>query len=359
MSYIASDGDTRKELKNVFHFPDDNETLLNELTALRKQLHETDNHEWIDLSMANSVWLDETYADFQKDYLTQVQRMDQASLHRVTFEQSQSVSNEINQWLSEKTHGRIINSVSPGDFGSRSRPNIIEEPALVLVNAAYFNADWASRFDKSSTRKEDFHPDRMTTVQTPMMHQRSRLSYSESEQLKFLELPYMDNLYSMYLILPKENTGIPELMEDITTKQIFELQRRAFGHDVDVLLPKFEMKSQTGVKDTLSTMGVTSAFDYDTANFDKMIIKKHEAFRLYISEIHHDAWIGVDEEGTEAAAGTSTVHYSFGCSGSIRPMPVTFHANHPFLFMVVHNKSRSILFAGYISNPALLTPSMN
>lgn len=66
ISYIASGGDTREELHKVFHFPEKNEVLLKELGELRKQMHQAGEHERMDLGMANSVWLDERYADFRK-----------------------------------------------------------------------------------------------------------------------------------------------------------------------------------------------------------------------------------------------------------------------------------------------------
>lgn len=265
--------------------------------------------------------------------------------------EKERTSDDINNWVSGKTFGKIHKSVAPCDFKSRSRPGIIDEPALITVNTVYFTADWDSRFDKSATRKRTFHFDKVTTAKAPMMHQRSLLTYSENERLKFLELPYIDNHYSMYVILPKEVIGIPELMKNMTMDQIVELRRRAFVHEVDVLLPKFEMKSHLGAREALSAMGVKSAFSNRKADFDKMIIKKIEAFRMYITEIHHDTWIDVHEEGTEAAAATSTEHFSFGCSAPHRPMPAQFHADHPFLFIIVHNESLSILFAGWISKP--------
>ena len=105
------------------------------------------------------------------------------------------------------------------------------------------------------------------------------------------------------------------------------------------------------MKQSLSEMGVKAAFDKGRADFDRMIIKKPEAFRVYMSEIYHDAWIDVHEEGTEAAAATSTIHYSFGCSTPSQPPPAEFHADHPFVYLIVHNESRSILFAGWVSHP--------
>ena len=96
----------------------------------------------------------------------------------------------------------------------------------------------------------------------------------------------------------------------------------------------------------------TSAFDSARADFDRMIVKSMGAYRIYLSKVYHDAWIEVNEEGTEAAAATTAEHSSFGCSASAPAMCVDFHADHPFLFLIVDNKSRSVLFAGWIVDPA-------
>lgn len=351
MSYIASGGNTRKELAGVFHFPEKNEELLKDLAGLRKQLLTVDKHKRIDVTMANSIWIDETYADFRKEYAGKVQNAFESTLNRVNFVHKERASDAINKWVSEKTRDKIQKSVDPSDFKSRSRAGIIDEPALVTVNAVYFKADWGSRFDKGSTCKRTFHIDTVSSVETPMMYQLSSLLYSENEKLKFLELPYIDNLCSMYLILPKDKIGVSDLIKSVTIDQIIELRKRAFEYEVDVLLPKFELRSHLSAKAALSVMGVKSAFSNQDADFDRMINKKAEAYRIYISEIYHDAWIDVHEEGTEAAAATSAVHFSFGCSAPAWPMPAEFHADHPFMFMIVHNESRSILFAGWISNP--------
>jgi len=351
MSYIASDGNTKKELADVCHFPDDKRQLLQPLADLRRQFNASAKHKQIDVSLANSLWLDETYADFRKDYVKEVQDAFGASLYRVKFEQKAQVSKDINEWISEKTHGKIQKGVNPEDFSSRSEPGVIDEPGLVSVNAVYFKADWDSQFDKASTRKQPFHISGSKTEEAMMMHQCSRLPYSENDIVKFLEIPYIDGIYSMYIILPKDIISIKGLMEIIDNKMIVDLKRKTFDREVDVLLPKFELKSHLDVKDTLSKMGIKSAFDKQKADFDKMIVKKPEAFRIYISEIYHDAWVDVHEEGTEAAAATTTVHFSLGCSAPCSLPPKQFHADHPFIFMIVHNQSHSILFSGWISNP--------
>jgi serpin B len=274
-----------------------------------------------------------------------------APLHAVKFRDAPKVADEINQWVSENTRGRIAKAVSPEDFKSRSGPGVIEEPALVTMNAVYFKADWASKFIKSSTLPRSFQLDASSSKNTLMMHQNSLQPYSENAQLKFLELPYVDSRFSLYILLPKEILAVPRLMDLVSAEVVAGLKREACVHQVDVLFPKFEMVSHENVKSALAGMGVTSAFNRDKANFDRMITKRFEADRIYLSEVFSDAWIEVHEEGTRAAAATTTTHFSAGCSQAPRPRPVNFHADHPFLFFIVHNQSRSILFAGWMAKP--------
>jgi len=360
MSYIASGGETRKELAAALHFPDDNGKLLRDLSKLRGQLHASAKHKQIDFSLANGIWLDETYAQFRKEYVKQVQQAFAASLRQVKFGQANKASEEINKWVSEKTRGRISKAVDPSDFDSRSKRSVIDEAALVTVNAVYFKGDWASRFDADATRERPFHVDATRTRKTTMMHQNSPLNYSENDKVKFVMLPYgggdhfMGDYY-MFVVLPKKVIPIRELLAAVTPETIIGLMMDAYPHEVDVLFPKFEMNSHFRMKQSLETMGVKLAFDSGKADFDKMIVKKFEAFRIYVSQIYHDAWIDVHEKGTEAAAVTTGVHFSFGCSaGPSRPPKAQFHADHPFMFMIFHKPSLSIVFAGWISDPERL-----
>jgi serpin B len=349
MSYIASGGETRAELARVLHFPDDNDALVKDLAGLRRALEAAAKQKGIDASAANSAWMDTTHAEFRPEFVSRIKEALGVSFHSVEFSQRDKVSAEINAWISAATRGRIKQGVKPGDFISRSRPGVIDEPGLVILDAVYFKADWGSRFDRQSTSSRPFHVDATLIETVPTMHQHSALPYSENEHFRFLEIPYIGNTFSMCVVLPKEILAITNMLDLITTNTIGELKSRSFVQEVDVLLPKFELGGSLGVKDALTLMGVRSAFDRQTADFERMIAKKIEAYRIYLSEIHHEAWIAVHEEGTEAAAATTATHFSIGCSA--RPPRADFHADHPFLFVIVHNQSQSILFAGWIANP--------
>jgi len=351
MSYVASGGETRKELARVFHYPDNDAKLMKDLTNIRLQLRLSAKPKKIDVSLANSVWIDETYAIFQKEYIKKLGKEFSAELYSEEFKDGKRASKAINKWVAEKTRGKITEVIGPEAFQSQSGSDVIDEPALVSVNAVYFKADWASRFDKKATGNRAFHVDGSTVKNIPMMQQNAALIYAENDDFQFLEIPYVDNRFSMYVLLPKQIIGIKEAVSRLKQETVVDLKRKAYSHNVDVLFPLFEIRKQYNVADTLKSLGAGVAFDKKRADFDKMIVKKWEAYRIYISSMSHDAWIEVHEDGTKAAATTTTTHFSFGCSAPMNPTPAVFHADHPFLFAIVENKSYSILFAGWFANP--------
>ena len=102
------------------------------------------------------------------------------------------------------------------------------EPALVSVNAVYFKADWGSRFERGSTRENFFHVDAAKTEKAAMMHQFSVLPYSEDNDFKFLEIPYVDGTFSMYLLLPKKILNLRDLVSPLTIEKIVGFKARCF-----------------------------------------------------------------------------------------------------------------------------------
>ena len=89
---------------------------------------------------------------------------------------------------------------------------------------------------------------------------------------------------------------------------------------------------------------MTAAFQEKEADFSGMT---HEKPPLFLNAVIHEAWVDVNEKGTEAAAATAV-----GAAGSaFRKPPPVFRADHPFLFLIRDTRSGSILFLGRVSNP--------
>ena len=112
------------------------------------------------------------------------------------------------------------------------------------------------------------------------------------------------------------------------------------------MLPRFEAKTSYDLEGTLGAMGVTDAFDKNLANLTG--IGETKKGRLYVYKASHDAYVGVDEKGTEAAAVTTVIVEI----EEARPSPVDFVADRPFLFVIHDGETGAILFMGRLSDPA-------
>jgi serpin B len=157
-----------------------------------------------------------------------------------------------------------------------------------------------------------------------------------------IELPYVQNKLSMFILLPREAAALPSLEEKLTQANQEKWTSALRKQTVEVYLPKFTMTSQFSLKDTLRLMGMTAAFDPEDADFSGMTGNKE----LYLSAVVHKAFVDVNEEGTEAAAATGVIVETT----SVRITP-TFRADHPFLFLIRDNTTGSILFLGRLVTP--------
>ena len=111
---------------------------------------------------------------------------------------------------------------------------------------------------------------------------------------------------------------------------------------VQLSLPKFKIETaQLKLTESLNSLGMTIAFSTG-ADFTGMTNQKP----LYLSGVVQKAFIGVDEDGTEAAAATAVV----GSGSSLPPTPIPVTFDRPFLFFV-HDMTGLVLFAGQVVDP--------
>ncbi|NXN95721.1 SPB10 protein, partial [Rhinopomastus cyanomelas] len=166
-------------------------------------------------------------------------------------------------------------------------------------------------------------------------------------KFKIIELPYVKNELSMFVLLPDDisdnTTGLELVERELTYEKLAEWTKpdNMIRAEVDLYLPKLKLEENYDLKSTLSSMGLQYAFDPTQADFTGMSVKKE----LCLSKVIHKAFVEVNEEGTEAAAATGILVMRS------KPPTMTFKANHPFLFFIRHNKSRTILFLGRICSP--------
>ena len=202
-----------------------------------------------------------------------------------------------------------------------------------------------SIFDKSDTHEQDFKITPDNIIKTPMMFMdpdKARFNYADMGTLQILELPYKGGDVSMLILLPTEN--LESIEPNLTIEKLkdwkSQMQETKLG---SIYLPKFEFDSKYSLNENLKALGMPTAFS-SSADFSGMT----EEEKLFISEVIHQAYVKVDEKGTEAAAATAVVMMA----SSAGPRSI-FKADHPFIFIIQEKQTGNILFLGKVINPTV------
>ena len=338
MTYAGAAGDTEQEMASVLHF-DRNQNTHDGFSTLLELLNSTGDRNGYSLSTANRLWGVADYP-FEEAFLKLTGDKYRAKLQTVDFGQPEEARKEINKWVERQTREKITDLIPPGILKTDTR--------LVLTNAIYFQSGWSSEFSTKATKKAPFKITETDEIDVLTMQQTEDFPYAEDADVQVLSMPYRGHELSMVVILPKKIDGLAELEKNLTNVQFVEWMKTLQNdRPVETYLPKSRMRTALMLSKALKSMGMSSAFS-DNANFSAM--SKSEG--LKISEVIHQAFVDVDEKGTEAAAATAVVMAPTSAAVPREPQkPVVFRADHPFLFMIRDNRTGAILFMGRMLQP--------
>jgi serpin B len=246
---------------------------------------------------------------------------------------------KINGWVERQTESRIKDLLGEGTIDRITR--------MVLVNAVYFNADWASPFEKELTQTEPFTKLDGSKIDAPLMHQELSVPYLATDALEAIELPYEGRKVSMVVVLPKGDFKTFEKSFDGAALLSTMAGLKAQG-DVRVALPKFELAGEAiRLSKPLKALGMDIPFSEEKADFSGIVSPSVD--KLHIDEVIHKAFVRVDEKGTEAAAATAVV--VAGTTSLPVDPPKVFRADRPFLVFIRDIPTNAVLFAGRIVSP--------
>jgi len=132
--------------------------------------------------------------------------------------------------------------------------------------------------------------------------------------------------------------------KDLSGEYISSIRDAMRPEMVRLAFPKFEMKARFQVAEILEDLGMTLVFS--PVESDLGGISSGE--KLYLSEVVHASFFRIDEKGTEAAAATGTAIKAV----SIPSEPVKMTLDHPFMFILYHEGTNTILFMGRVADPS-------
>jgi len=346
MTYAGAQGETQAQMRDVLKFPAEGETLHTCFGGLLQKLGgATKRTAGYELNIANRLWGEERpYFTFRDTFLETTRHFYGAELAKVSFStDSTGACKEINTWVEKETREKIKKLLTPGDVN--------QDTLLVLTNAIYFKGDWANKFKEESTKEEPFYLNSEDSVPVPMMHQTGDFEYMATEEFQALQMPYRGETLAMLVLLPRERDGLAAFENSLTVETLDQVLKAAHKQEVEVYFPRFTLETSFSLKATLTEMGMADAFNGD-ADFMGMIEYTSDAAPeevVRISDVIHKAFVDVNEEGTEAAAATAVTMVAK--TVSIPEPPPVFRADHPFIFLIRDNRSKSILFLGRLAKP--------
>lgn len=377
LAYAGAEGTTRAEMSTALFFPRDEaavqqafgglrsaiatcatnagklaiERRRNEPTAyaviggkrVELQGELPDAIEWHE---ANRLFAQSGYA-FRRSFLTLMREGYAAPFEALDLRHDTVKARDaINRWVAEQTRGRIPDLIPGGGLSADSR--------LILVNALYLKAAWDKPFEKTFTKPELFHLRDGIDCKVPMMRTGGYLGYAHDDGITVVVLPYIGRELQFLVLLPDADRSVDAAAAKLSPRDFArwaQLGKATKPALVSLHLPKLKVQGATlPLGEALRRLGMKSAFDEPSgsANFDRIAPRRADDY-LNISEVFHQTFISLNEEGTEAAAATAVV-VMFGAMVD-RTVPIEVRVDRPFLFAIQHRASGTCLFLGRVSDP--------
>jgi serpin B len=320
--------------------------LMHKFSAHLKDVLKADaSKHGLELSCANSLWVDET-VHLKPSFQKLLKSSYGAEAAPVDFQhEAEEARDRVNKWAEDETHGKIANVLPPGSVSADTR--------MILANAVYFKGAWKKPFYETSTEERDFFLPNGKTIHVPMMQTASDQYVKSYPSFKALRLPYKftdeTRSFSMFVLLPHERNGLHAMEQSLNTQSVVEdlthLERKIPMRQFQ--LPKFKISFGLEISETLKSLGMELPFDDQHADLTDMTDSQEP---LKVNSVRHKAFVEVNEMGTEAAAVT-TIEIVPMCL----PMYTDdsdFVADHPFMFLIKEESTNTILFTGRVIDPS-------
>lgn len=282
------------------------------------------------LHIANSIWYrgGDAPINVYEQFLNICASYYDAQAYQAPF--NRQTVDDINGWVSEHTDGMIPKLVDDLDPST----------AMVLLNALCFDAKWQSIYTGADIVEDDFNA---------LSGQKQEAEYMRSDEYSFLELPnatgftknYASGGYKFAALLPNEGVDIYDFIASVSPENLATVLGAPQSIKVQVWLPKFSCEYSLNMNDLLSSLGMSDAFDAGKADFSKM-----SDAGLYISDVIHQTYIEVDEDGTKASAATAIVMPE--CAPPVPQDFRTVKLDRPFVYMILDGNNVP-LFIGVVT----------
>jgi|HubBroStandDraft_6_1064221.scaffolds.fasta_scaffold16853_3 serpin B len=332
--------ETKQAMRRALRIAADADALkLN--TEAKQLLQELQRKAGVELSIGNALWID-SQMTLAPEFVSLCAEYFDALVQTLAMKNPASAK-IINDWVSEKTRGKIPSIVSA---------QALQETTTLITNAVYFKGKFHLPFPEEATRPRPFHLANGQQKQVPMMHkvgmgaqyrsgkgcEAAALRYAGGEVKGFRRASSIE----LILILPEKASA-----EDVLKEDLSPLYRNPNEEIVlNLSLPRFKMDFESQLNRSLERMGMGIALQYPGADFVPM---GSELF--YIANVLHKTRLEVDEEGTVAAAATAIDLMCGSAMVQREPKVKTLVFDRPFAVLLRDKIKGVVLFAGVVYEP--------
>ncbi|NXM34010.1 SERP3 protein, partial [Oxyruncus cristatus] len=316
---FGAQGNTFTELQDALGYNIHDQSVQDFLRTVYEGM--SDSSQGTVVQLACSFFVD-AGVQLSPHFAAHAARWANSSLQQTNFTDPNRTTAQIQEWISSNLADGDVRGIPLEAAGS-----LLSQVAL--VSTMYFRSMWQKKFSLMDTQMLPFTTSEGSTLKVPTMHHTAEVNYGQFqtgalEAFSVVELPYLGEKLSMFLVLPNhKGTPLSQIESHLSAKDITLWANSLKRTKMDIFLPRFSIQSLFDLKTVFSALGIRDAFDPITANFKGI----SDQDSLYISEAIHKAEIEITEDGTKASGATAMVLLK-------RSRTPIFKADRPFTFFL-------------------------
>lgn len=330
-----TDGSSRQQVLDLLG--------ADEIQSLRSQANDLWNAQYQNDGattsiLASSLWMREdiSYVDATMETLAE-------NYYASSFQGemgSQKMNQAMQDWINQQTGGYMEEQTKNLSTG--------KDTVLALATTLYFQAKWNCEFQQSATKPQTFHSPQGDR-EVDFMHASLSGNYYWGDHFGAVRLGLQSG-GEMWFLLPDQGVTPEQLLNDsqaieflISGNEMDQWERKK-NVILNLSVPKYDITSDTDLKEGMATLGITDALDPGLADFSPT---SQDVEPIYLSQVQHGVRASIDEEGVTAAAYTV-----MAASGGSEPPgeEVDFVLDRPFLFTITGQDGLP-LFVGIVNEP--------
>lgn len=236
--------DTYEQLRQTLHLSDNKLIVANQFHEHLETLEESAGD--ATLSIVNRIYVQNGH-QLNKTFEEIAVSQFKSGVESLDFADSEKSAATINQFVEEKTIGKIKNLFEPSSFSSDTQS--------VLANAIYFKANWDRPFRTDFTSKLDFFNSESEKVQVDFMR-KDFLSLAHLEDLDAtaLALEYANSNMSSIIVMPDSRITLAELEAKLKSYDLGKIIENVEPSSYQVFVPKFKVEYEIDLNEVLKNV---------------------------------------------------------------------------------------------------------